>query len=217
MIFKGLLNYLKNNLPQRIKEDAYHSYEIFGKEVENAISDVIEDYLKHNNINYIIHKAKNKNDFPDLLLTINDITYALEYKAGKSDAGPNNDMGTINMYHDKINTFGDNIYCVFLKYSIERNIIFIDDIYFDKIYRFIGHTKVDKTLLKYRKKDGNLRPKVWSDFSNHIIYFNTLEEFKNAIENTNQYRSEQIVYQYLDILDTDALKRINTYVKKLLE
>lgn len=223
-MFADLLDYLKKNLPQKIKDGGYNSYEIFGKEAETPISDTIEEYLKSKSITYTPHRAKNKNDFPDLEIEIDGIKYALEHKAGicnnkgevKTTAA--NDMGTINAYPQKIEKYSDNIYCTFVKYSVlNDDTIRVEDIYFNKIYTFIGKGTGFKTQLQYREKDGNLRPKNWKEMSDGIIYFKSLSDFKSALVETSRYRSERIVQKHIDTLDTTSLKRIKTYINKKLK
>lgn len=223
-MFDGLLDYLKENLPQKIVDGGYNNYEIFGKEAETPISDTIEEYFISKGIEYIPHRALTKNDFPDLEVEIDGIKYALEHKAGncnikgqnKSSAA--NDMGTINAYPEKIGKYGDNMYCTFVKYSVlQDNTIQIEDIYFDKIYTFIGNGTGFENQLQYREKDGNLRPKKWSDMTNGIIYFPTMESFIEALDATNRYRSEKIVIKHLDNLDVESLRNIKLHIDEMLD
>lgn len=222
-MFEGLLDYLKQNLPQKIQDGGYSKYEIFGKEAETPISDTLEEYFHHNDINYFSSRASNKNDFPDLEVEIYGVKYALEYKVGickmknkdKKTAG--NDMGTINAYPEKIEKYNDNIYCVFVKYSVKHdNTIKVEDIYFDKIYTFIGKGTGFPNQLQYREKDGNLRPKNWADMTNEITHFHTLLEFKSALEATAQYRSERIIKKHLSKLNRVALNNIRDYIDEIL-
>ena len=217
-MFSTLKKYISENLQSEVTNAGLNNYEIFGKEIESPISNLIELYLNNKNIHFRSNRAKNKNEFPDLEIIINDIKYAFEHKAGESGAGPNNDMGTLNFYPDKIEKYGDNIYCVFINYSKanENNGIVTNFVYFDKIYKFIGKTAAIEGVLKYRLKDGNLRPKVWSDFSNNTVYFNTLDEFNNAIQKTLQYRAEKLVMQHVNSLNTEGLERMRNYVDERL-
>lgn len=223
-MFTGLLEYLKENLPKKIIDGGYNSYEIFGKEAEIPISDTIEEYLQLLGVSYISKRAKTKNDFPDLEIEVNGIKYALEHKAGvcnikgviKNSAA--NDMGTINAYPNKINKYGDNIYCTFVKYVVlDDDTINIENIYFDKIYTFIGRGTGFSTQLQYREKDGNLRPKNWSDMDNNVIYFENLEAFKNSLIETAKFRSERIAIKHIDSLDKDSLHKIQKHINELLE
>lgn len=218
-MFEDLSNYIYQRLQNKVEEAGLNNYEIFGKEVENPVSDLVEDYLNENNIPYSAHRATNKNEFPDLKLTIYGTEYAFEHKAGASDEGPNNDMGTLNAYPEKIDNYQDNIYCVFVKYSkaTEDNGIVINEVYFDKIYRFIGKTASGNGILKYRKKDGNLRPKVWNDFSSNTVYFDSLEEFNDGIEKTIEYRAEKLVEQHIKSLNPKSLKRVYNKIGEILK
>lgn len=103
-MFERLLEYLKENLPQKIIDGGYNSYEIFGKEAEIPISNTIEEFLAAEGITYTPHRAETKNDFPDLEVEIDGIKYALEHKAGtcnikgKNKRTAANDIGTMNAY-----------------------------------------------------------------------------------------------------------------------
>ena len=223
-MFDGLLKYLKENLPQKIIDGGYNSYEIFGKEAETPISDTIEEYLTAEGIAYTPQRAKTKNDFPDLEVEIDGIKYALEHKAGACNIKGNdkstaaNDMGTINAYPDKVEKYNDNMYCTFVKYSVlQDDTIEIEDIYFDKIYTFIGKGTGFDNQLQYREKDGNLRPKKWSDMCNDVTYFSTLEDFKVALEATNRYRSERIVIKHLENLDSTSLRNIREKINQMID
>lgn len=223
-MFEGLLEYLKENLPQKIIDGGYNSYEIFGKEAEIPISDTIEEFLAAEGITYTPHIAETKNDFPDLEVEIDGIKYALEHKAGtcnikgKNKRTAANDMGTMNAYPEKIEKYNDNMYCTFVKYSVlQDNTIQIEDIYFDKIYTFIGKGTGFANQLQYREKDGNLRPKKWADMTNGITYFPTLEAFEEALKATAPYRSERIVVKHLESLDSTSLRHIRDIIDQMIE
>lgn len=200
--------YILKNLPKKVEEAKLNDYTTFGKNVEKPLSDVIEDYLKLKKVECTFKRAKKKNSFPDLEVIMKKETFAFEHKAAESSS-VDNDLGTLNAFPKKIKKYGDNIYYFFVKYSKAKagEGIVIDNIYIDKVYRFIGKMDVkDKLILKYRKKDGNLRPKTWSDFDNNIVYFNTLEEFKSAIKPTVEYRACELVIQHMkDLTDDDKL------------
>ncbi|MBQ3219969.1 MAG: hypothetical protein IJB32_05205, partial [Clostridia bacterium] len=190
---------------------------------EKPISELIEEFLTLSRINYIPRRAETKNDFPDLEVKINGIKYALEHKAGtcniKGDLKHSaaNDMGTINAYPEKLENYGDNIYCTFVKYSVLMNdTIRIEDIYFDKIYKFIGRGSGFNNQLQYREKDGNLRPKTWADMANNRNYFSTFSQFQEALVATAQYRSERIALKHIEGLERDSLERIRDHINTLL-
>jgi len=223
-MFENLREYMVEKLPEKIVEGGYNNYEIFGKEAEKPISDVIEDYLNENNTEYSAKRARNKNEFPDLELTCDGKKIALEHKVGVSDikgekkSSAANDMGTINAYPEKIEKYNDDMYCTFVKYSVQQDdTIKVEDVYFDKIYKFIGKGTGFDNQLQYREKDGNLRPKNWAEMENDTSHFNTLEEFNEALKETDNYRSERIAIKHIDNLDVESIKRIQDYIDGLLE
>ncbi|MEG1008810.1 MAG: hypothetical protein RSE41_06670 [Clostridia bacterium] len=219
-MFEGLSEYIRENLQAKVTQQGLNDYEIFGKEVESPVSDLIEEFLQEKGIKYSAVRAKSKNEFPDLKLTIGGVEYALEHKAGESSQGPNNDMGTLNAYPNKIEKFGDRIFCTFVKYSkaTKGNGIVVNDIYFDKIYTFVGTfaSSQRNDILKYRKKDGNLRPKVWNDFNSGAVYTGSLDEFKNNIDETVAYRAEQLVLQHIEDLTYESKVRVYDNLGKMI-
>lgn len=220
-MFEGLREYIFSNLQKKVTDQDLNSYEIFGKEVEEPISDLVEEFLKEKGIKYQAVRATSKNEFPDLKLIIGGVEYALEHKAGEASVGPNNDMGTLNAYPSKIESFEDRIFCTFVKYSkaTSGNGIVINDVFFDKIYKFIGifASSGRSDILKYRKKDGNLRPKVWTDFNNNKVYTNNLNEFKVNIDNTISYRASQLVLQHIEDLTVEDEKNIYNELGKRIK
>ncbi|ELC8442525.1 hypothetical protein QYB59_001549 [Clostridium perfringens] len=218
-MFEDLKNYILKDLQKKVKENNLKNYKTFGNNIEDLVSDLIEEYLKKNKVEYEAKRAKNKNEFPDLKLTIGDTVFAFEHKAGASDKGPANDLGTLKAYTKKIKEFNDNIFCVFVKYSKAQSNkgIIIEDVYLDKIYKFIGKRANEEDILKYRKKDGNLRPKTWKEFEDNIVYFKNLNEFKKAIKKTNIYRSEEIIKEHINSLDNASLNKIKDIINKKIK
>ena len=218
-MLKNLKKFLLKEIPKKISEHDLNSYENFGKMIEDHISDIIEEYLRNKKIKFKSYRAPNKNYFPDLTLTIRGNKYALEYKSGTFITEPANDLGTLNSYTKKIDKFNNNIFCIFVKYSIDDNsIITIDNIYIDYLYKFVGRrNEKSKILTKYREKDGNLRPKNWEDFDNSTSYFNSLEEFRKALLLTQKYRSLQLILKNLETLSTDELLDIKASIDHFIK
>ena len=224
-MLKNLKKFLLKEIPKKISEHDLNSYENFGKMIEDHISDIIEEYLRNKKIKFKSYRAPNKNYFPDLTLTIRGNKYALEYKCGLYNKSgtfitePANDLGTLNSYTKKIDKFNNNIFCIFVKYSIDdKSIITIDNIYIDYLYKFVGRrNEKSKILTKYREKDGNLRPKNWEDFDNSTSYFNSLEEFRKALLLTQKYRSLQLILKNLETLSTDELLDIKASIDHFIK
>lgn len=215
-MFSKLQKHIYNNINLEIKKNNLSNQDNFAKDIEPILTELVTSYLEKNKFNYSFKVAKNKNEFPDLKLKVDDITYAVEYKTALHSNNAS-DMGTLKSYPEKIKEYEDNIYCIFVKYEYKKKSFIIHDIYIDKIYKFIGKTKVkgNSIILKYRKKDGNLRPKSWNDFKDNKCYIKNLNGFKKSIEDTNQYRSISVIKEHIDILDSSGRKKIVNYINSL--
>lgn len=187
--------YVKRYLITAVKNNSYN-YTTFGKIVEDLIADSLDAFFS---TRYHINKdqckrAKNKNEFPDYLLLKK---HAIEFKSAINSKQPENDLGTINSSPEKLQSFGgNNIYFLFVKYAIDKDSVLIMDVYFDYFYKFIGKSKLN--TLKYREKDGNLRPKSWKDFSQERSEWNSIEEFKNAFILTKSVRAQRLVEKHFE-------------------
>lgn len=202
-----------NSLKRVIKNNSFN-YRTFGVEIEPHISSVLIEIFKKKGFiksekDYIL--APDKNYFPDFELRLPP-PLAIEYKSGnkvKLSRGrwigcknSNNDMGTLNTWLKKIKKFGDkNIYYIFVIYKINSRDKKIVDIQIAPFYKFIGLNKVG--LLRYREKDGNLRPKDFDEFSP----VKSFGQFKNLFEKTIIYRSTRIIKKHQAILESIKSKK----------
>lgn len=203
------------------------NYETFGKDIEKHVLPEILRILRLKGIiksNSDYHLAQNKNEFPELTLFTKP-NLAIELKSGnhfKKKKGKwgvcknsENDMGTLNSWSKKLNKFGgENIYYFFIEYSFNDTKEEIIDIKFEPFYKFLH---VTAGILKYREKDGNLRPK---DFDKPSI-INSFEDFKSFVAGTEIYRSKRIIkkhFQSLPKKDIEALQKeldiISSIIKK---
>jgi len=199
---KDILNYLR-----KVVKTHSFNYRTFGVAVEPYISEVlIKNFKKAGLIktkkDYFL--APNKNYFPDFELKTS-LLLAIEYKSGnrvkKSKErwaeckNSNNDMGTLNVWSDKIKKFGGkNIYYVFAIYKFDDQAKKILDVEIAPFYKFIGLNSAG--LLRYREKDGNLRPK---DFYQKAPV-KSLKEFNQLLKETIIYRSKRIIKKHQAIL-----------------
>ena len=104
-------------------------------------------------------------------------------------------MGTLNDWPNRIKKFGGkNIYYVFIVYNFNEKTKDIQNIEIAPFYSFLGLNKAK--LLKYREKDGNLRPKDF-DINSPI---KTLEQFERLLNKTVVYRSKRIIKKHRKII-----------------
>ncbi len=195
---KEILSYIKNVVNGRD-----FNYRTFGTEIEEylvaAIIKVFEDagFIK-SKADYAV--APHKNYFPDFELKTSP-PIAIEFKSGNRSQNRNgkwirvknseNDMGTLSEWPKRIKRFGgDNIYYIFVIYNFDDRTKDVLSVKIAPFYKFAGVNK-DK-LLKYREKDGNLRPKDF-DADSPI---KTFKQFKDLFNKTILYRSKRIIKKH---------------------
>jgi len=207
-----ILDYLK-----KVVENKDFNYRTFGTAIEEHLAMAIINTFKEgkfieNETDYIL--ALDKNYFPDFELKTK-IPIAIEFKSGNTNQlrdgkwvkvkNSENDMGTLNMWPSKIAKFGgENIYYVFVLYDFSDKTRGVLSVSIAPFYQFIG--LCGGKVLKYREKDGNLRPK---DF-NIDPPIKTLKQFEELFWKTVVYRSKRIIKKHRLIIKkaTEELKKV---------
>jgi len=202
----NLLNYLK-----KIVGSKNFSYRTFGTAIEEHLVDAIVKALTKGNFiksNTDYAVALNKNYFPDFELKTKP-PLAIEFKSGNKSQYRNgkwvtvknseNDMGTLNEWPRKIVKFGgDNIYYVFVLYNFNDKAKKVLSVEVAPFYQFIGLNS--GKFLKYREKDGNLRPKNFGIEPP----IKTLKQFEELLSRTIVYRSKRIIKKHRLIIKKAA-------------
>lgn len=203
---KEILNYLK-----KVVSDRDFNYRTFGTAIEEhlvvALIKIFEKagFIKSKE-DYVV--APNKNYFPDFELKTSP-PIAIEFKSGNKSQNRNgnwvtvknseNDMGTLNEWSNKINKFGGkNIYYIFIIYNFNDQVKQVLNVEIDLFYKFLGTNK--DRFLKYREKDGNLRPR---DFGVESP-IKTLKQFEQLLSKTIIYRSKRIIKKHRQIIKKET-------------
>lgn len=189
----------------RIMKANKFNYRTFGTEIENYVSaELIKIFTEagicKSESDY--HIAKDKNEFPDFTLKSKQ-NLAIEVKSGNHFKllngkwirvkNSNNDMGTLNKWPEKLKKFGGgNIYYIFIEYSLTDKLNEINKVKISPFYHFLGINS--DGYLRYREKDGNLRPKDFN-VDPPII---SLKQFMSLLPQTNIYRSKRIAQKHLE-------------------
>ena len=210
----NILGYLK-----KIVSSKDFSYRTFGTAIEEHLTDVIVKVLTESGFikssdDYSV--SPNKNYFPDFELKTTP-PLAIEFKSGNKSQYRNgkwvtvknseNDMGTLNEWPKKIGKFGgDNIYYIFVIYNFNDTTKEVLSVQVAPFYQFIGLNS--GKFLKYREKDGNLRPKNFGIEPP----IKTLEQFEELLNKTIVYRSKRIIKRHRLII-----KRATEIPKKELD
>lgn len=184
------------------------NYRTFGTEIEDYVTKKLVEIFKRGGFiksEKDFKIASNKNEFPDFTLKCSDSHLAIEIKSGNhskisggswtSCKNSNNDMGTLNVWQEKLEKFGgENIYYLFIEYNFNDTVERIVDVKVGPFYNFLGLNK--QGLLRYREKDGNLRPKDF-DADSPIRSF---QQFQNLFSKTIIFRSKRIIIKHWNIL-----------------
>ena len=189
---------------QDVVQDNDFNYRTFGTEIEGYVTDKLVEIFSRggfikSEIDYKV--ASNKNEFPDFTVNCAGAPFAIEIKSGNHSKmsrkkwstcnNSNNDLGTLNVWQDKLDKFGgENIYYLFIEYNFNDREERVFDVKVGPFYTFLGLNK--QGLLKYREKDGNLRPK---DFD-AISPINSLQQFQNLFGRTIIFRSKRIIKKH---------------------
>jgi len=198
----NILIYLK-----KIVENENFNYRTFGTAIEEHLTDILTKifakggFIKSEN-DYIV--APNKNYFPDFELKTSP-SLAIEFKSGNKSQqrkgewvtvkNSENDMGTLNEWPKKIKKFGgENIYYIFVFYNFNDHANEVLRVEIAPFYKFLGLNS--GRLLKYREKDGNLRPKNFEVKSP----ISSLNQFEQLLNKTIIYRSKRIIKKHKKII-----------------
>ena len=200
---------------QKTIETHDFDYKTFGTAIEDFVLDEIIKILTEEKIisnKDDFKRAENKNEFPDLRI-IKPCLLALEVKSGNHSRkngrewvvckNSNNDMGTLNTWAKKIKEFGgENIYYIFIEYNFNDSVKKILDVKVNPFYEFLTHN--ESRILRYREKDGNLRPKNF-DSPPKIL---SAKEFEGLLLKTRWYRSSRIIKKHAKSLPKEKMDKL---------
>ena len=145
--------------------------------------------------------GREKNRPADLAIVCKNGQIEISIKAGRRSANPENDLGTFNEHPQRRTLFAAS-FTLWVRYDDSGREIRCDRVFFDRSWRFVGKsTLVDG--VKYRKKDGNMRPKPWAMFDAGEAYWQTEEEFEAAEKRAEAHRANSLVEEHLQSLSEE--------------
>jgi len=145
--------------------------------------------------------GREKNRLADFAIVCGTNTIEISIKAARAGENPENDMGTFRDHPNRERLFVAS-FTLWVRYEDKGETLRAERVFFDRTWRFVGKsTLVDG--VKYRKKDGNMRPKPWSMFDSGKAYWLSEEEFELAVRRSETYRANELVKEYLTDLSED--------------
>jgi hypothetical protein len=151
--------------------------------------------------------GREKNRLADFAIRCGTNVIEISIKAARGSENPENDMGTFRDHPNRQKLFAAS-FTLWVRYTDAGGMLRAERVFFDRTWRFVGKsTLVDG--VKYRKKDGNMRPKPWSLFNSGKSYWQSEEEFELAVKRSEVYRANELVKEYLTDLSEDDQKLLH--------
>lgn len=151
--------------------------------------------------------GREKNRLADFAILCGTNTIEISIKAARRVENPENDMGTFHDHPNREKLFVAS-FTVWVRYENWGEDLRAERVFFDRTWRFVGKSMLVDGV-KYRKKDGNMRPKPWAMFEAGNAYWQSEEEFELAVKRSELYRANELVKEYLTDLSEDDQKLLH--------
>lgn len=142
--------------------------------------------------------GREKNRPSDLAILRGPNAIEISIKAARKSANPENDLGTFHDRPARKKLFADS-FTLWVRYDDSGKEIKCDRVFFDRSWRFVGKSSLVDGV-KYRKKDGNLRPKPWLMFDAGEAFWKTEKAFEEAVSRAETFRANELVKEHLQSL-----------------
>jgi len=160
--------------------------------------------------------GREKNRLADLALLVDGETIEISIKAARASANPENDMGTFRDHPNRGKLFASS-FTVWVRYNdASTNAITCDRVFFDRTWLFVGKSSLVDGV-KYRKKDGNMRPKPWAMFDSGESFWKSEEVFEAAVRQSELFRANEIIKEYMDDLSESDQRLLYEKLKAQFE
>lgn len=146
--------------------------------------------------------GREKNRLADFAIICGTNTIEVSIKAARNSGQPENDMGTFRDHENRKKLFATS-FTVWVRYEDKAGALRAEQVFFDRTWRFVGKsTLVDG--VKYRKKDGNMRPKSWALFDSGKALWESEAQFEAAVKRSETFRANELVKEHLtDLSESD--------------
>lgn len=153
------------------------------------------------------NQGREKNRLADFAILCGTNTIEVSIKAARNTGQPENDLGTFRDHENRKKLFAAS-FTVWVRYEDKAGAMRAERVFFDRTWRFVGKsTLVDG--VKYRKKDGNMRPKSWAMFDSGKAWWESETEFEAAVKRAEAFRANELVKEHLGDLSEDDQKLLH--------
>lgn len=158
---------------------------------------------------------REKNRLADLAILIGGETIEISIKSAQRSDNPENDMGTFRDHPNRRKLFAAS-FTLWVRYEESAAAIHCDRVFFDRTWRFTGKSSLVDGV-KYRKKDGNMRPKSWVMFESGESFWKNEEDFEAAVKRAELFRANELIKEYLDDLSENDQRLLYEKLKPQFE
>lgn len=156
--------------------------------------------------------GREKNRLADLAVVCGTNVIEVSIKAAQRTGNPENDMGTFRDHPNRERQFFA-AFTLWVRYESMGENLRAERAFFDRTWRFVGKSSLVDGV-KYRKKDGNMRPKPWTMFDSGQAYWKSEEAFEAAVRRAETYRANELVKEYLTDLSEDDQRVLHERLKE---
>jgi hypothetical protein len=142
--------------------------------------------------------GREKNRLADFAISCGTNVIEISIKAARAGANPENDMGTFRDHPHRKQLFTAS-FTLWVRYTDAGGRFRCDRVFFDRTWRFVGKASLVNGV-KYRKKDGNMRPKPWAMFDAGESFWKDEAEFEAAVKRAERYRANELIREHLENL-----------------
>lgn len=146
--------------------------------------------------------GREKNRLADFAITCGTNTIEISIKAARKSGQPENDLGTFHDHANRQKLFVAS-FTLWVRYEDAGGVLRAERVFFDRTWRFVGKSSLVDGV-KYRKKDGNMRPKSWAMFDAAQSPWESEADFAAAVKRAETFRANELVKEHLtDLSEAD--------------
>lgn len=153
------------------------------------------------------NQGREKNRLADFAIVCGTNTIEVSIKAARNSGQPENDLGTFRDHENRKKLFAAS-FTVWVRYEDKAGAMRAERVFFDRTWRFVGKSSLVDGV-KYRKKDGNMRPKSWAMFDAGKAWWESEAEFEAAVKRSESFRANELVKEHLRDLSEEDQKLLH--------
>lgn len=171
-----------------------HDIAIAWKNMQDMAAEEIRNLLGKHLPASVITSPATKSTYPDIKIVNAEGMFAIDLKANEDTKDPWFDMARLDTFKKlRIAKYVEEWELVVKYRTSDGKFI---KAYFD-LFRNVAGIRPECNGVKFRAKDGNIRPKSWADLESGKTYWDTKEKFLEGIERSLKHRWKINIQKHL--------------------